>query len=83
VTVLYLSFRKIFLSTQKKDFEIFYLLNNKSWFAASLIFLLSHLFDIQYFDVRFSSLCWIFLAGLKCLLMENSKKLSNQKNIYS
>ena len=81
VTILYLSFRKIFLSSTKNDFEIFYLLNNKSWFAASLIFLLSHLFDIQYFDVRFSSLCWIFLAGLKCLLMENSKKLSNQKNI--
>ena len=81
LTVLSLSFRKIFLSSSKNDYEISYLLNNKSWFAASLIFLLSHLFDIQYFDVRFSSLCWIFLAGLKCLLMENSKKLSNQKNI--
>ena len=69
--ILYLSFRKIFFSSKKNYIKVSYFLNNKAWFAASLIFLLSHLFDIQYFDVRISTLCWIFLAGLKCLLEED------------
>ena len=73
IAILYFSYKKIFLYENKNDIETLYFLNNKAWFTASLIFLLSHLFDIQYFDVRISSLCWIFLAGLKCLSMENSK----------
>ncbi len=70
--ILYLSFKKIFFSSKKNYFNIIYFLNNKAWFAATLVFILSHLFDIQYFDVRISTLCWIFLAGLKCLFEEDS-----------
>ncbi len=69
-TILYLSFKKIIRLFKKNSLEKSYFLNTKAWFAASLIFLISHLFDIQYFDVRISTLCWVFLAGLKCLLKE-------------
>tara|TARA_A100001388_G_C28761240_1_gene497941 strand:- start:7 stop:1308 length:1302 start_codon:yes stop_codon:yes gene_type:complete len=69
--ILYLSFKKISRSFKNNSLEIDYFLNSKAWFAASLIFLLSHLFDIQYFDARISTLCWILLAGLRCFLKED------------
>ena len=71
--ILYLSFRKIFQLSRINELELYYFLNNKAWFAAFLIFLISHLFDIQYFDARISTLSWILVAGLKCLLNEENK----------
>ena len=68
VAILYLSFKKISRLFKKNNLDIDSSLNNKAWFAASLIFFISHLFDIQYFDVRISTLCWVLLAGLRCLL---------------
>ena len=68
--ILYLSFKKISRLFSKNFLKIGYFLNTKAWFASSLIFLLSHLFDIQYFDARISTLCWVFLAGLRCFLKE-------------
>ena len=70
VIILYLSLKKISRSFKNNSLEKDYFLNSKAWFAASLIFLLSHLFDIQYFDARISTLCWILLAGLRCFLKE-------------
>ena len=73
--ILYLSFRKISRLFSKNSLKIGYFLNTKAWFASSLIFLLSHLFDIQYFDARISTLCWVFLAGLRCFLKEEENIL--------
>ena len=70
ITILLLSFQKISLLSKTKDFKIGFFLNQKAWFAAFLIFLLSHLVDIQYFDARISIICWILLAGLRCFLKE-------------
>ena len=72
-SILYLSLKKISQLFKTNRLEISYFLNSKAWFAASLIFLLSHQFDIQYFDVRISTLCWLFLSGLRCLLREKTK----------
>jgi len=36
-----------------------------------VIFLLSQLIDIQYFDGRISLVFWLLLAGLKCNIDEN------------
>tara|TARA_Y100000589_G_scaffold330968_1_gene382421 strand:+ start:186 stop:701 length:516 start_codon:yes stop_codon:yes gene_type:complete len=54
----------------------------KAWFASSLIFLLSHLVDIQYFDVRISTICWILLAGLKALIDEKTKNNITSENEF-
>ena len=69
--LLFLSFKKIILFTKTKEANFRFFLNQKAWLAASLIFLSSHLVDIQYFDARFSTLCWILLAGLRCFLRED------------
>ena len=74
--ILYLASKKIFQLSRITDSEIYYYLNNKAWFSAFLIFLLSHLFDIQYFDARISTLSWILIAGLRCLLREDDNKNS-------
>ena len=70
VLLLYFSYKKISKAPIERNFNSEVLINHKAWFAASLIFLLSHLVDIQYFDVRISSFCWILLAGLRASLKE-------------
>ncbi len=37
---------------------------DQAWFTSSLIVMISHLFDVTYYDGRISSLCWILMAGL-------------------
>ena len=77
-TLLYLSFKKISSLSKLNNIELGSFLNKKAWYASSLIFLLSHLFDIQYFDVRISTLCWILLAGLKCFINEKTEFKKNK-----
>ena len=77
ITILYLSLKKISLLSKSKELNIDNFLNQKAWFGASLIFILSHLVDIQYFDVRISTICWILLAGLRCFLKEEVQKSIN------
>ena len=69
-TILVLSFKKISLLSKTKKGKLTEYLNQKAWFGACLIFILSHLVDIQYFDARISAICWILLAGLRCFLKE-------------
>ena len=75
--ILYLSFRTISLIYRLKNENVEIFLNSKAWVAASFIFLLSHLVDIHYFDARISSICWILLAGLRCLIREGNEAKSN------
>ena len=68
--LLILSFKKT-LNKQYfnnlKNIHVF----QKAWCASTLIFLLSHSFDIQYFDARISILSWILFSGLRTFLKEN------------
>ena len=65
--LLFFSYKKISeAKSVTNDNRIF----QKSWFAATLIFLIAHLFDIQYFDVRISMLFWILMSGLKAFIQE-------------
>ena len=41
------------------------LIFEKAWFSSILFITYSHLFDIQYFDLRISIMTWILLAGLR------------------
>ena len=72
--ILYRSYKKIYKLSKTSDKNQEYFLNHRAWYAASLIFFLSHLFDIQYFDVRISTICWILLAGLKSSLDDDFEK---------
>ena len=62
--ILYFSFRNIYI---QKELNI----NEKAFFVAAVIFLLSQLIDIQYFDGRISLVFWLLIAGLKCIIDEN------------
>ena len=72
IIILFLAFKKL-LNTEKILKEPYLLGYKRAWFASSLIFFLSHLVDIQYFDVRISIFCWILLAGLKTFLEDKEK----------
>tara|TARA_Y100000589_G_C27199303_1_gene648706 strand:- start:18967 stop:20301 length:1335 start_codon:yes stop_codon:yes gene_type:complete len=77
IGILYTSFKIIFL--KKENFYSKYISSHhRAWFAASMIFFISHLFDIQYFDARISIYCWILLAGLRSIMKEGENiKLDN------
>ena len=75
--LLFKSWLKIFInsknySLEKNSIEIF-------WFAASLIALVSQLYDVTFFEGKISLLIWILLAGLKTIINENLQKVSTKK----
>ena len=69
-SILFLSYKYIF-SDIKNNY------NDKAWWTTTFVFLISQLFDIQYFDGRISLIFWITLAGLKNIIFE--KKINNLK----
>ncbi len=66
IFLLYNSFKKIYYYPFKN-------INEKAYWAASIIFLISQLVDVQYFDGRISIVFWLLLAGLKTII--DDKKL--------
>ena len=40
---------------------------NRCWLASCMVAILSHIYDITYYDGKISILIWIFIAGLKCI----------------
>jgi len=67
-SIIYLSWRKIILNkSHLKDSLI-----NKSWFASSIVLLISQMNDITYYDGRISVIFWILLSGLRNIIDENS-----------
>ncbi len=63
-SILFTSFKNLY---RKKETNI----KDRAFFVAILIFLLSQLVDIQYFDGRISLVFWLLLAGLKSINDEN------------
>ena len=61
--ILFFSFKNIYLQKESNIYE-------KGFFVAIVVFLLSQLVDIQYFDGRISLVFWLLLAGLKCIIDE-------------
>lgn len=41
----------------------------KAWFSSVLFITFSHLFDVQYFDLRISIICWILLSGIRASMI--------------
>ncbi len=63
--LLFFGFRKVSCLLKIDLFE-------RAWITSLFIILISHLFDIQYFDIRISLFCWILLAGTKNLITERN-----------
>jgi len=76
ILLLLLSFKKYFLSTTKNTFNEEFKFFERAWFSSSLVFLISHLSDVLYFDGRISIICWILLAGLRCSIKEKKMIIS-------
>ncbi len=68
--LLLMNFNKYFLDTTKNNFNEEFKFFDRAWFTSSLVFLISHLSDVLYFDGRISIICWILLAGLRCSIKE-------------
>lgn len=47
---------------------------NKAWWFSTLLFLINHLFDVTYYDVRISLSFWILLSGLYCIIYQHKFK---------
>ncbi len=45
------------------------LIFEKAWFSSVLSITFSHLFDVQYFDLRISIICWILLSGIRASMI--------------
>ncbi len=45
------------------------LIFEKAWFSSILFITYSHLFDMQYFDLRISMITWILLAGIRAAMI--------------
>ena len=68
--LLLINFKKYFLGNIKNVLNDKYIYFQRAWFTSSLVFLISHLSDVLYFDGRISIICWILLAGLRCAIKE-------------
>ena len=67
-----------FIFKTENNLEI---INDRSWWAATLIFILSHLYDVLYYDLRISISSWIFIAGLRAIIIKNKFPVNLKKDL--
>ena len=71
--LLLLSIKKLFkYKFNKEEFLI-----NKAWIISILIIMISHLFDVTFYEERIGTIICVFFSGLRCILKD--KKLSYLK----
>ena len=68
--ILYLSSKKIFFKRRINNLNFF----DRAVWSSLFVFLISQLFDIQYFDGKISLISWILIAILKNIILENESK---------
>ncbi len=60
--LVFKSYRKVFLLEDKiNKFNII----DRAWISSSILIIIMHMVDIQYFDARISIVGWILISGLK------------------
>ena len=67
VLLIIKSFKSIFISKSIPNQSNYF---QKAWWASTFYFVISQLFDIQYFDGKISIVFWVLLAGIKNLYKE-------------
>ncbi len=68
--ILLLSGIKIFKNKRKSNISIF----DKAFWVALFYFMISQMFDIQYFDGKISIIAWILIASLKNIIHDDDGK---------
>tara|TARA_Y200000002_G_scaffold58178_1_gene43450 strand:+ start:702 stop:2009 length:1308 start_codon:yes stop_codon:yes gene_type:complete len=69
-TILLKSGKFIFNSKRLNDIALY----DRAFWTALFFFIISQLFDIQYFDGKISLIVWILISGLKSIIEENNNK---------
>ena len=71
--LLFKSWKKIFYKVDKNYFRTNII--DKCWYASTFVALISQLYDVTYYEGKISIIMWILLAGVKCILEDNSREL--------
>ncbi|MAO02030.1 MAG: O-antigen polymerase [Flavobacteriales bacterium] len=69
-TIILLSGRLLIIRNPDNNISLI----DRAFWTAIVVFILSQLFDIQYFDGKISITAWILISGLKCIITESSYK---------
>ena len=73
MVILIIVFFSIISNGYRKSYfkrDIFESMIDKAWISATIIFLISQLIDVQYYDARISLMFWILLSGIRCITEE-------------
>ena len=73
IFILYLFFSTWQFVKKEKKINYPNKIINKSWIAASVIIVLSQMYDITYYDGRISIIFWVLLSGLRNIFTLNIK----------
>jgi len=80
-TIIFLLFFRLLYDSWKVIFNKNGDLINKSLWLATLLFIINHMFDVTYYDIRLSMIFWILLASLESIIKED--QLTNNLEIKS
>jgi len=80
-TIIFILFFRLLYDSWKVIFNKNGDLINKSLWLATLLFIINHMFDVTYYDVRLSMIFWILLASLESIIKED--QLTNNLEIKS
>ena len=70
-TIIFLLFFRLLYDSWKVIFNKNGDLINKSLWLATLLFIINHMFDVTYYDIRLSMIFWILLASLESIIKED------------
>ena len=80
-TIIFILFFRLLYDSWKVIFNKNGDLINKSLWLATLLFIINHMFDVTYYDIRLSMIFWILLASLESIIKE--EPLTNNLEIKS
>ena len=80
-TIIFLLFFRLLYDSWKVIFNKNGDLINKSLWLATLLFIINHMFDVTYYDIRVSMIFWVLLASLESIIKED--QLTNNLEIKS
>jgi hypothetical protein len=70
-TIIFILFFRLLYDSWKVIFNKNGDLISKSLWLATLLFIINHMFDVTYYDIRLSMIFWILLASLESIIKED------------
>jgi len=75
IIILFMSIKKLYkYKFNKEEFLI-----NKAWITSILIIMITHLFDVTFYEDRIGIIICIFFSGLRCIIKEKNYRI--KKNL--